>query len=188
MVKLVELCNDEKVLKHISFLRIRLLKLGFLLSLSFFFIGMFFASFYFKSFVIGAEVGLVTFILLMCLFIASYFFKYNIYELELVEKKGTSMSGRVKDIDGKWFDVSEGVLFDKIELNKPTIFYVSGKAIVDFYAKSIYEKHTFITAFLTHIGVSYETALEDACKIEHDLSIESFEKLKEFCIKNNIVK
>lgn len=54
-------------------------------------------------------------------------------------------------------------------------------------AKSIYEKHTFITAFLTHIGVDHETALEDACKMEHDLSIESFEKLKEYCIKNNIV-
>ncbi len=54
-------------------------------------------------------------------------------------------------------------------------------------AISIYEKHTFITAFLTHIGVDHETALEDACKMEHDLSIESFEKLKEYCIKNNIV-
>lgn len=139
MKLLKDLRDKERAEKHISFLRTRLLKLGFLLSLSFFFVGMFFATFYFKSFVIGAEVGLVTFVLLMCLFIASYFFKYNIYELELVEKKGTSMSGRVKDIDGKWFDVSEGVLFDKIELNKPTIFYVSGKAIVDFYDKSIYD-------------------------------------------------
>ena len=139
MKLLKDLRDKERVEKHISFLRTRLLKLGFLLSLSFFFVGMFFATFYFKSFVIGAEVGLVTFVLLMCLFIASYFFKYNIYELELVEKKGSSMSGRVKDIDGKWFDVSEGVLFDKIELNKPTIFYVSGKAIVDFYDKSIYD-------------------------------------------------
>lgn len=139
MKLLKDLRDKERAEKHISFLRTRLLKLGFLLSLSFFFVGMFFATFYFKSFVIGAEVGLVTFVLLMCLFIASYFFKYNIYELELVEKKGTSMSGRVKDIDGKWFDVSEGVLFDKIELNKPTIFYVSGKAIVDFYGKSIYD-------------------------------------------------
>lgn len=139
MKLLKDLRDKERAEKHISFLRTRLLKLGFLLSLSFFFVGMFFATFYFKSFVIGAEVGLVTFVLLMCLFIASYFFKYNIYELELVEKKGSSMSGRVKDIDGKWFDVSEGVLFDKIELNKPTIFYVSGKAIVDFYGKSIYD-------------------------------------------------
>lgn len=139
MKLLKDLRDKERAEKHISFLRTRLLKLGFLLSLSFFFVGMFFATFYFKSFVIGAEVGLVTFVLLMCLFIASYFFKYNIYELELVEKKGSSMSGRVKDIDGKWFDVSEGVLFDKIELNKPTIFYVSGKAIVDFYDKSIYD-------------------------------------------------
>lgn len=139
MKLLVDLKNEENVKKHISFLRTRLLKMGFLLSLAFFFVGMFFATFYFKSFVIGAEVGLVTFVLLMLLFVCSYFMKYDVYELELVEKKGTSMSGKVKDIDGKWFDVSEGVLFDKLVLNTPTKFYVSGKCICDFYDKSIYD-------------------------------------------------
>ena len=38
--------------------------------------------------------------------------------------------------------------------------------------------------FLLHIGVDKETALKDACKIEHDLSSETFNKLKEFCNKN----
>ena len=55
-------------------------------------------------------------------------------------------------------------------------------------ALTIYEKHRYITSFLIHLGVDEKIALEDACKIEHDLSLESFEKLKEFCIKNNIVK
>lgn len=53
-------------------------------------------------------------------------------------------------------------------------------------AISIYEKHTYITSFLMFIGVDEKTALEDACKIEHDLSIQTFDKLKEFCTKNNI--
>ena len=51
-------------------------------------------------------------------------------------------------------------------------------------ALEIFERHTIITKFLLHIGVNNETALKDACKIEHDLSEETFNKLKDFC--NNI--
>ena len=47
-------------------------------------------------------------------------------------------------------------------------------------AKKIYERHTILTNFLTSIGVSAETASEDACKIEHDISDESFEAIKNF--------
>lgn len=46
-------------------------------------------------------------------------------------------------------------------------------------AESIYERHSVISELLMEIGVSNETALEDACKIEHDLSVESFIKIKE---------
>jgi len=53
-------------------------------------------------------------------------------------------------------------------------------------AAEIYERHTFITSFLLYIGVDKDTALKDACKIEHDLSLETFNKLKEFCIQNKI--
>lgn len=53
-------------------------------------------------------------------------------------------------------------------------------------ALEIYERHTIITKFLLHIGVSKESALKDACKIEHDLSQETFLKLKKFCNENNI--
>lgn len=48
-------------------------------------------------------------------------------------------------------------------------------------ALEIYERHTIITKFLLHIGVDNDTALKDACKIEHDLSEETFNKLKDFC-------
>ncbi len=41
-------------------------------------------------------------------------------------------------------------------------------------ADKIYERHTVLTAFLVSLGVGRETAAEDACKIEHDISDESF--------------
>lgn len=45
-------------------------------------------------------------------------------------------------------------------------------------AKKIYERHTLLTRFLMQLGVSEETALEDACKMEHNISDETFEALK----------
>lgn len=45
-------------------------------------------------------------------------------------------------------------------------------------AEKIYARHTEITEFLVRLGVSPEVASEDACKIEHVLSDESFEAIK----------
>ena len=47
-------------------------------------------------------------------------------------------------------------------------------------ANKIYERHTLISSFLMRIGVEEETALEDACKIEHVLSDASFDAIKAF--------
>ncbi len=47
-------------------------------------------------------------------------------------------------------------------------------------AEKIYERHTIITDFLVSLGVTPETATEDACKIEHDISDESFEAIKNY--------
>ena len=41
-------------------------------------------------------------------------------------------------------------------------------------AKRIYERHKALTAFLEKLGVSSEQAEEDACKIEHDISYETY--------------
>ncbi len=46
-------------------------------------------------------------------------------------------------------------------------------------AQRIYGRHKLLSRFLTLLGVSEETAAADACKMEHDLSDESFEKIKE---------
>ena len=51
-------------------------------------------------------------------------------------------------------------------------------------AEKVYERHRFLTMILTAIGVSEETAKKDACKMEHDLSEESFLKLKEHLLAN----
>ena len=45
-------------------------------------------------------------------------------------------------------------------------------------ADSIYERHRLLTSLLTMLGVDEETAAEDACKIEHDISEKSFEAIK----------
>lgn len=48
-------------------------------------------------------------------------------------------------------------------------------------AESVLERHTILSDWLISIGVSKETALEDACRVEHDLSDESFQAIKRIC-------
>ena len=45
-------------------------------------------------------------------------------------------------------------------------------------AENLYKRHTILTQALITLGVSKETATEDACKIEHRLSEESFDAIK----------
>ena len=45
-------------------------------------------------------------------------------------------------------------------------------------AQKIYERHTVLTQLLTRLGVSPEIAAADACKLEHNLSDETFEAIK----------
>ncbi len=47
-------------------------------------------------------------------------------------------------------------------------------------AERIYERHRVLTQLLTAIGVDQKTAREDACKIEHDLSVETFDAIKRY--------
>ena len=52
-------------------------------------------------------------------------------------------------------------------------------------AEAVLEKHQLMTQFLISLGVSPEVAAEDACRIEHVLSNESFEAIKEHARKYN---
>lgn len=45
-------------------------------------------------------------------------------------------------------------------------------------ASKVYERHRTLVSFFTQIGVAEETAMVDACKVEHDLSDESYQSIK----------
>lgn len=53
-------------------------------------------------------------------------------------------------------------------------------------AEGLYERHQVIAKALIALGVDEETAYEDSCKIEHHISNESFEKIKEYLENKNI--
>jgi DtxR family Mn-dependent transcriptional regulator len=53
-------------------------------------------------------------------------------------------------------------------------------------AEKIYERHTLLSDWLTALGVSREIAAEDACRIEHVISAESFEAMKAHAQRNTL--
>ena len=53
-------------------------------------------------------------------------------------------------------------------------------------AEKIYERHSLLNKIFLHMGVSEKNASEDACKIEHDLSQETFECIKKYFSNLNI--
>lgn len=53
-------------------------------------------------------------------------------------------------------------------------------------AAAVLERHRIISTVLESMGISRENAYADACKIEHDLSDETYSALKAYVIKNNI--
>lgn len=50
-------------------------------------------------------------------------------------------------------------------------------------AEMIYERHELLTTWLVTLGVDENTAAEDACRIEHDISKQSFEAIKKHIMK-----
>lgn len=67
---------------------------------------------------------------------------------------------------------------EHITVTKEGFIYLtpSGKEI----AEMIYERHQLLTHWLVRLGVDEKIASEDACRIEHDISKESFEAIKKF--------
>lgn len=66
-----------------------------------------------------------------------------------------------------------------ITVNENGYIYLteSGKELADI----TLERHTLLSGWLISIGVSEEVAYEDACKIEHDLSEETYAAIKKYC-------
>ena len=65
-----------------------------------------------------------------------------------------------------------------IEISSKGIITLTKKGLE--IATKVYERHCIITNALIKLGVSNEIASKDACKIEHDLSEESFNALKDY--------
>ena len=71
---------------------------------------------------------------------------------------------------------------EQITVTKEGFIYLtdSGKEI----AEMIYERHELLTSWLTALGVDPKIAAEDACKMEHVISKQSFEAIKQHVQKN----
>ena len=85
---------------------------------------------------------------------------------------------------------------DKLGVTKPSVSYATKRLRENGYismdpagmivllepgleiAERIYERHKLLTEILVYLGVSPETAREDACKVEHDLSVETFDAIR----------
>lgn len=67
---------------------------------------------------------------------------------------------------------------EHITVTKEGFIYLteSGQKI----AEMIYERHEFLTEWLSRLGVDRQIASEDACRIEHVISQESFEAIKKY--------
>ena len=53
-------------------------------------------------------------------------------------------------------------------------------------AQRIYGRHKLLTRFLVRLGVSEAVAAADACKMEHDLSEETFERIREHALRQGV--
>ena len=73
---------------------------------------------------------------------------------------------------------SEGFL--TVEKDGSLFLTQTGKDI----AEKLYERHTLLTEMLIQLGVDRQTATEDACKIEHNLSEASFAAIKKHFMGN----
>ena len=51
-------------------------------------------------------------------------------------------------------------------------------------AETVYERHSLLSGWLIELGVDREIATADACKMEHDISPESFEALKQHILNH----
>ncbi len=62
-----------------------------------------------------------------------------------------------------------------ITMNEENLITITDKGME--IANDIYYRHRMLTQFFMRLGVNEETAMDDACKVEHDLSKETFEAL-----------
>ncbi|MEG0019935.1 MAG: metal-dependent transcriptional regulator [Oscillospiraceae bacterium] len=95
--------------------------------------------------------------------------------IDIAKKMGyskPSVSIAMKKLDSERF----------IKMDKDGLISLTEKGLSR--AQKIYEKHLMLTVILMELGVEQSIAVKDACKIEHDISDQSFEKVREFYFKH----
>ena len=65
-----------------------------------------------------------------------------------------------------------------IQMNKDNYITLTEKGME--IARRVYDRHKAVTAFLVKLGVDEKTARKDACKIEHDISPETYDAICRF--------
>ncbi|MBE6118516.1 MAG: metal-dependent transcriptional regulator [Solobacterium sp.] len=101
--------------------------------------------------------------------------KENVHSIDVAEELGFSKAS--VSIAMKKLRENGYITMDKdgtLHLLEP------GKAV----AERIDERHRILTSFLVSLGVDQDTALQDACRVEHDLTEQSFDRIREFVEKN----
>lgn len=71
----------------------------------------------------------------------------------------------------------------RMEEDGAILLLPAGEAI----AQRVYERHRLLTRFFVRLGVAEAVAAADACKVEHALSEETFQKIKEFAFGENFL-
>jgi DtxR family Mn-dependent transcriptional regulator len=85
-----------------------------------------------------------------------------------LDYKKSSVSVAMKNLrENKYIDMDEEGYITLTE---------KGKTI----AETIYERHTLISDWLIQLGVNETIAVEDACRIEHVISTDSFQAIKQY--------
>lgn len=93
----------------------------------------------------------------------------------------------------------------KLDFSKPSVSYavknLQDKGLIDILsnndimltpkgkviAEEIYERHKVVAKVFMYLGVNEDTAYEDSCEVEHRISQETFDKIKEFAKENKII-
>ena len=70
---------------------------------------------------------------------------------------------------------------DYITVTKAGFIYLTDRGSE--VAEMVYERHEFLRTWLMSLGIDEKTATEDACRMEHDISKESFRVIKEYIEK-----
>lgn len=95
------------------------------------------------------------------------------------------------DIAGKMGVSKASVSFATKALLSDGYITMNGEKEIELTAKGkalagiMYERHQFLTRWLTSLGIDSQTAEHDACRMEHDLSVKSFSAIKHFVEKHS---